>query len=167
MIKKQGEYSCPHDCIYFFRGLSGLYSCVNPHCSVKRDLSGPSLLGRLYPEPRVSCECGARVFEILTHRDCGAIFLKGYVPKEPRPTFVWQEPTTGVGDDSSAAELSLQQIQLLVTAEVSDRLVWQPAWLHVATGRLAWLPPEKSDEWLAVYAPDDSLPRNAGHVLPI
>ena len=154
---KTGRVFLPARLHLFFRGLSGLYGCVNPHCSAKRDKTGSSLLGRLYPEPRVSCDCGARVFEILTHRDCGALFLKGYVPNEARPTFVWHEPTTGIGDESSGAELSLQAIQLFVTREISHRFpVWQPAWLHVTTGQLAWVTPEPLDEWLPVYVPDDS-----------
>src|SRR5262249_43577620 len=53
----------------FFRGLSGLYGCVNPNCLAKRDQTKTTLLGKLYPEPRVTCDCGSRVYEILTHRD--------------------------------------------------------------------------------------------------
>jgi ATP-dependent helicase YprA (DUF1998 family)/predicted nucleic acid-binding Zn-ribbon protein len=139
----------------FFRGLSGLYGCVNPKCSSKRDATKPSLLGRLYPEPRVACDCGARVFEILTHRDCGATFLKGYVPREERPTFLWHEPTTGIGDESSGAELSLQEMELLVTPEPSN-LPKQPVWLNITSGQLAWTEPGQKDGWLQVYAPDGS-----------
>lgn len=139
----------------FFRGLSGLYACINPKCSEKRDPALASLLGRLYPEPRVACACGARVFEILTHRDCGAVFLKGYVPREPRPTFLWHEPTTGIGDESSGADLSLQEMELLVTPEASH-FPKQAAWLHTTSGQIAWTEPEQKEGWLLVYAPDGS-----------
>jgi ATP-dependent helicase YprA (DUF1998 family) len=139
----------------FFRGLSGLYGCVNPQCSAKRDTDKATLLGRLYPEPRVACECGSRVFEILTHRDCGAVFLKGYVPRELRPTFLWHEPTTGIGDESTGAELSLQVMELLVTSEAS-KLPKQAIWLNTASGQLAWTEPHQKDGWLQVYAPDGS-----------
>jgi ATP-dependent helicase YprA (DUF1998 family) len=152
----------------FFRGLSGLYGCVNPKCSAKRDLEKTSLLGKLYPEPRVTCECGARVFEILTHRDCGAAFLKGYVPRELRPNFLWHEPTTGIGDESSGAELSLQEMELLVTPEASN-LPKQPVWLNTTSGQLSWLEPSQKDGWLLLYAPDGSanLTPEISHVFSI
>jgi len=139
----------------FFRGLSGLYGCVNPKCSVRRDPEKTTLLGKLYPEPRVSCECGARVFEILTHRDCGALFLRGYVPREHRPTFLWHEPTTGIGDESSGAEMSLQEMELLVTPEPSSHPK-QSVWLHTTSGQLSWEEPGQKDGWLLAYAPDGS-----------
>ena len=139
----------------FFRGLSGLYGCVNPKCIARRDPEKTTLLGRLYPEPRVSCECGARVFEILTHRDCGALFLRGYVPREQRPTFLWHEPTTGIGDESSGAEMSLQEMELLVTPEPSSHPK-QSVWLHTTSGQLSWEEPGQKDGWLLAYAPDGS-----------
>jgi len=139
----------------FFRGLSGLYGCINPHCSSKRDPSRSSLLGRLYPEPRVACECGARVFEILTHRDCGAVFLRGYVPKDQRPTFLWHESTTGIGDESSGSELALQEMELMVTLEASN-FPKRSVWLNITSGQLAWTEPNQKEGWLLVYAFDDS-----------
>jgi ATP-dependent helicase YprA (DUF1998 family) len=145
----------------FFRGLSGLYGCINPKCSARRDPTKTTLLGKLYPEPRVTCECGARVFEILTHRDCGALFLKGYVPKEARPTFLWHEPTTGIGDESSGAELALQEMELLVTPEPSTHPK-QSVWLHTTSGQLSWEEPALNDGWLLVYAPDGSASSTNG-----
>ena len=103
----------------------------------------------------MACDCGARVFEILTHRDCGALFLKGYAPRELRPTFLWHEPTTGIGDESSGAELSLQEMELLVTPEASN-LPKQAAWLNTTSGQLAWTEPNEKEGWLLVYAPDGS-----------
>ncbi|HEU5070874.1 MAG TPA: DEAD/DEAH box helicase [Verrucomicrobiae bacterium] len=139
----------------FFRGLSGLYACANPKCSGKRDPKKTTLLGRLYPEPRVACECGARVFEILTHRDCGAVFLKGYVPRELRPSFLWHEPTTGIGDESSGSELALQEMELLVTPEASN-LPKQAVWLNITSGQLLWSEPATKDGWILTYAADGS-----------
>ena len=73
-----------------FRGLPPLYACINQSCSVKRNTSGDTLLGRLYTEPRTQCDCGGRVFEILTHRDCGAAFLRAFATS-PEATFLWHE----------------------------------------------------------------------------
>ena len=149
----------------FFRGLSGLYGCINATCSARRDPEKTTLVGRLYPEPRVSCECGSRVFEILTHRDCGALFLRGYVPKEQQPTFLWHEPTTGIGDESSGTEMALQEMELLVTSEPSSHPK-QSVWLHTTSGQLSWEEPGEKDGWLLAYAPDGSakLTAEVSHV---
>lgn len=144
----------------FFRGLSGLFGCVNPKCSARRDPTKTTLLGKLYAEPRVNCECGSRVFEILTHRDCGALFLRGYVPKEHRPTFLWHEPTTGIGDESSGTEMALQEMELLVTAEPSQHPK-QSVWLHTTSGQLSWEEPAEKEEWLLTYAPEASATLSA------
>lgn len=147
----------------FYRGLSGVYSCLNSRCAVRRDSSDGAILGRLYSEPRVSCDCGSRVFEVLTHRDCGALFLRGFVPDERRPTFLWHEPTTGVGDESTGLELSLTETQLLVAAEAPRFKGWQEVWLHRQTGLLQWQDPGDDGAWLAAYSPDDP---SSGNSLP-
>jgi len=73
-----------------FRGLPPLYACVNADCTERRHTASGALLGRLYTEARTQCGCGARVFEILTHRDCGAAYLRAY-GVGPRADFLWHE----------------------------------------------------------------------------
>ena len=48
-----------------FRGLHGLYACVNPHCDGRQSEPGePAVLGKLFTTPRAVCDaCGCRVFE--------------------------------------------------------------------------------------------------------
>src|SRR5207253_473570 len=52
-----------------FRGLPPLYACINRNCTSRRQATAETLLGRLYTEARTQCECGGRVYELLTHRD--------------------------------------------------------------------------------------------------
>ena len=73
-----------------FRGLPPLYACINPSCSARRHATGDTLVGRLYTEPRTQCDCGGRVFEILTHRDCGAAYLRAFATS-PKADFLWHE----------------------------------------------------------------------------
>jgi ATP-dependent helicase YprA (DUF1998 family) len=73
-----------------FRGLPPLYACINANCTARRNTHGTPLLGRLYTEPRTQCECGGRVFELLTHRDCGAAYLRAFATS-PMPDFLWHE----------------------------------------------------------------------------
>ena len=61
-----------------FRGLPGLWACVDPSCSqVEKTDQGQRPCGRLYVEPRIWCECGARVLEVFSCRICGLLFLGG------------------------------------------------------------------------------------------
>ncbi len=73
-----------------FRGLPPLYTCIDHACSARRNTSTSALAGRLYTEPRTQCECGARVYELLTHRDCGAAYIRAYAVG-PNPEFLWHE----------------------------------------------------------------------------
>ena len=63
----------------FFRGLAGLWACVDPGCSeVQEKHRGERPVGRLFTDPRVRCACGMRVLELFTCRKCGLLFLGGY-----------------------------------------------------------------------------------------
>jgi hypothetical protein len=73
-----------------YRGLPPLYACINTHCTVRRTSFAEALLGHLYTEPRTQCECGGRVFELLTHRDCGSAFLRAFATSST-PSFLWHE----------------------------------------------------------------------------
>lgn len=66
-----------------FRGLPGIWACMNPQCSEVdvryRDLPNaePRPVGKLYVTPRPWCPCGSRVLETFTCRVCGLMFLGG------------------------------------------------------------------------------------------
>jgi hypothetical protein len=126
-----------------FRGLGGIYACVNPQCSHRRVKTAAPRLGRLYDTPRLRCECGSRVYELLTHRRCGAAFLRGYWRSETED-FLWHEASSG----GSSAEERLMEVHLAVETDrchVSDRTLW----LHQRTGRLHdHRPSERSGEYL-------------------
>ena len=155
-----GKVFLPARLHLFFRGLSGLYSCANPECSEIRATDVKPLLGRMYSEPRVTCGCGGRVYEVLTHRDCGALFFRCYVDEHPRPDFAWHEPTTQVRSGNSGDTLRLVCMHLLVAGSPPDFGGWQPCWLQVSSGKLVRSEPTGRG-WLAVYVPDDSHRKNA------
>jgi len=78
-----------------FRGLHGLYACVNAHCEGRQsEPSDRALLGKLFTTPRASCDaCGCRVFEIASCRSCGSPYLLAYSQDESlaRLSFLWGE----------------------------------------------------------------------------
>jgi ATP-dependent helicase YprA (DUF1998 family)/Zn finger protein HypA/HybF involved in hydrogenase expression len=78
-----------------FRGLHGLYACVNPVCGGRQAEPGePALLGRLFTSPRSTCDsCGCRVFEISSCRSCGSPYLLAYSQDDglEHLSFLWGE----------------------------------------------------------------------------
>jgi ATP-dependent helicase YprA (DUF1998 family) len=74
-----------------FRGLPSIYACINSRCRFRRHAAGEEkLLGRLFTQPRTRCDCGARVFELYTHRDCGVSYLRVF-GSGPGADFFWHE----------------------------------------------------------------------------
>ena len=68
---------------YFFRAIQALYACCDPNCTaVEPDYHFEERkVGKLYRQPRIRCECGARVLELLYCQTCGEVFLGGYYSK--------------------------------------------------------------------------------------
>jgi ATP-dependent helicase YprA (DUF1998 family) len=96
-----------------FRGLPRMFTCVNPKCpSVNAGEAAP-LLGGLFLSPRLTCtSCGSRVFELYTHRTCGAALLKAYVDRNDLqfPRFLWTQDESG----------ELQEVHLLLEPPRQD-----------------------------------------------
>lgn len=127
----------------FYRGLPGLWVCLDPDCSgLKEDeRGGPT--GKLFGQPRESCDyCGARVLELYTCRNCGAAYARAYTDDVENPQFLWSERgegfTTAVGD----VVAELQPLDLLLETPTGSNAV--PADYDLLTGRLN--PPSLGDE---------------------
>jgi Lhr-like helicase len=115
-----------------FRGLPPLYACINSSCTARRHASGETLLGRLYTEQRTQCECGARVFELLTHRDCGAAYLRVFATSSA-PDFLWHER----GGTLTAFGRPLHELHLLIEEpHPSMGSAYSPLVVDVQTGRV-------------------------------
>jgi ATP-dependent helicase YprA (DUF1998 family) len=119
-----------------FRGLPKLYACLNPDCEGKRDTTeGP--LGAIWTSPHADCpQCGSRVFELWSHRDCGAAFIHAHRLKFPdpgRPQFLWARPEAPEEKDQDLFE----EIALLVEPPRTEGDPRPPQYLSVASGMLA------------------------------
>ena len=60
----------------FQRSLSGLWTCIDPDCSLKHE-SSTWPLGKLYLDHRNSCECGAPTLDVMTCKRCSETTLAG------------------------------------------------------------------------------------------
>ena len=123
----------------FFRGLQGLWVCMDPSCSGLQGESG-SIAGRLYTQPRDRCEsCAALVLELYTCRLCGSAYGRGYAPDPADPHVIWPEQGAMMTLDSGAV-LPLQPVDILIgTPRNSDTAV--QAVLDLVTGEIDAMQP--------------------------
>lgn len=142
----------------FYRGISGLFACTNPNCTERLDNNPPPqapILGRLFTSPHLHCSCStkARVFEILTHRDCGTAFLRAYV-RGDNGKFLLYEPTNAIGFENDITE-NLFEIQLLVDGDPHPNALGSclEVWLDISTGHLVDTEPKYIEGFIKVYIP--------------
>ncbi|WP_245760091.1 DEAD/DEAH box helicase [Pseudomonas graminis] len=150
--RSDGRVLLPTRLHLFHRGLPGLYACVDPNCSSRlADHNGPTTLGRFQTKSSTQCNCDsrARVFEFLTHRDCGAAFVRGYVSEDMK--FVWHQPS---GPLSDGGVTTLMPIDIFVEETTHPRSRHIEKWLHMATGVLTDVCPENSLGFRKVRVPD-------------
>ena len=87
----------------FFRGITGIWACIDPHCSEVQERfrvsDNPRPLGKLYMEPRPWCACGARVLELFSCRHCGLLFLGGIPDSSYQSLWPWSDDLSGERQD--------------------------------------------------------------------
>lgn len=118
----------------FYRGLAGLWVCMDPQCTSlpAEKRGGPA--GKLFSQPRDRCDCGARVLELFTCRNCGTAYARAYTNDLDEPNFLWSE-AGGAFRTLSGQFDELAPLDLLLEAPVFDESV-EPAEYDLVTGRL-------------------------------
>ena len=118
----------------FFRGLPGLWVCMDADCTALDDGERDGICGTMYSQPRDSCDCGARVLELYTCRNCGTAYARAYTDDIDVPQALWPEPGESLrmveGETSP-----LHALDLLLEAPALDNLA-EPADYDLETGRL-------------------------------
>ncbi len=123
--------SLPSRAHLLFRGLEGAPACVDLTCPHRGDDVGVApLLGKFYDSPHRHCVCGSRVYELLTHRDCGAAYIRAY-STGLQGDFLWHEPSKDLAGQGTA----LYEVHLLVEHERTGRAVLE-LWPYKRTGQL-------------------------------
>ena len=137
----------------FFRGLPGLWACMDPACENLDEADSDGLCGALYSQPRETCQCGARVLELFTCRNCGTAYARAYTDDVDCPSALWSEP----GESLRVAEgetAPLAPLDLLLETPASDEAA-EPADYDLETGRLN--PPTLGNRIRRVYLRSDRL----------
>ncbi|MHC9242901.1 DEAD/DEAH box helicase [Pseudomonas aeruginosa] len=148
--QKKGRPFCPIRSHLFFRGLPGLYACTNVKCGTNGSKS-PNILGRLHATERLQCDCGARVYELLTHRSCGAAYLRAYM--QAGGNFLWHQPSNGTWTDTQLLEAQFYVLSPSEVESTSGCVIW----LHTTTGQLV---PQKplnafNEHYLPLLRPEE------------
>lgn len=71
----------------FFHNMQNLWACVDPNCPIAAtdrfdvDAQQRPTVGQLYPTHRLTCDCGARVLDLIVCEQCGEVFLGGFRSK--------------------------------------------------------------------------------------
>lgn len=85
-----GKVLFPSRVHMFFRGLKGVYACLNPNCT-ETNQDGDLKIGKVYLDSyRDKCECGGKIYELINHRRCGALLIKGFIDLNVRERYyIW------------------------------------------------------------------------------
>jgi hypothetical protein len=152
-VGRQEQPLLPTRMHMFFRGLPSVHACLNEACTERRFTEGAkSILGRFYTEHRTHCKCGARVFEIFTHRDCGVAFMRAFGVGR-RADFLWNEH----GGTLSQFGAPLHEIHFLLEEPHPDQVRnVEPVWLDIATGRLKNAQPALGTGFRLMYRPTEA-----------
>ena len=103
-------------------------------CQSLDEADSDGICGTLYSQPRETCQCGARVLELFTCRNCGTAYARAYTDDVDCPSALWSEP--GASLRMAEGETApLAPLDLLLETPASDEAA-EPADYDLETGRL-------------------------------
>jgi Lhr-like helicase len=80
---------------YFVNVDTGWWACTDPDCPAvdpsEFRKGGRRAVGKLYSQPQIRCECGARCLDLYACQTCGDIMLGGYTADDPTGMFLLPE----------------------------------------------------------------------------
>ena len=118
LAAKQGNILFPVRLHMFVRGLQGLYACSNPKCTHAKHSEREKLpLGKIYSIPKDRCECSGKIYELVNHIKCGALYLRVFVQKMEGQPYWYVFPQRGLSGDVNA----LQEMLLYVVPQNYQR----------------------------------------------
>lgn len=93
---KENKVLLPARVHLLFRGIHGIYACLNPECKHNHDVMGIRI-GNISQKPTLTCtECGSRVFELMCDRRCGTLYIRAFIDDvlTSQENFLWSEKST-------------------------------------------------------------------------
>lgn len=151
LAAKNGNILFPVRLHMFLRGLQGLYACSNPKCTCTKYSESEKLpLGKVISIPKDKCECGGRIYELVNHIKCGALYLKVYLQKNDGQPYWYVFPERGLnGDANSLNEMLLYVVPKNYQKRKNDNI----GALDPLTGKL-YTSPQNDENLLTVIYND-------------
>ncbi len=150
LAAKDGNILFPVRLHMFLRGLQGLYACSSPQCTCAKSSENERIpLGRVVSVPKEKCDCGGRIYELVNHIKCGALYYRVYVQMTDGQPYWYVFPQRGLnGDANSLKEMLLYIVPQNYRRGINDKL----GSLDPLTGRLYITPKEDESLLLVVYS---------------
>src|SRR6266540_4114178 len=164
-----------------FRTVPGWWACARADCPAVdprfRDSDRPRTVGRLYAEPRIRCECGARCLDVWVCQTCGEHLLGGYCSDDGAGGYYLLPELTDLErvPDLAFAERTYQRYRFFWPRPPTDTTPmadeWNAGGVHFQWVRAALGPPagrvepdrsSNANGWLFTMRPDG--PRGAVQV---
>jgi len=143
-----------------FRGIPGLFACINPACEKENDQEAEKIFGKLYTSPRIRCDnCGGRVYEILTHRECGAAYIRAYCSKDKGLT----KNEMLHNEQAFIREDDLQEAHLFIETKViygPERMNTSYSFIHIFSGKILLQDPGDRKNYIKVVSGEYLGPNN-------
>lgn len=151
LAARDGNILFPVRLHMFLRGLQGLYACSNPKCTCAKQSEREKLpLGKIISIPRDKCECGGRIYELVNHIKCGALYLRVYVKKTEGQPYWYVFSQRGInGDANSLKEMLLFVVPQKYQRRKNDNM----GSLDPLTGKL-YIFPQEDDTLLPIVYSD-------------
>lgn len=152
LAKKDEEILFPVRLHMFVRGIQGLYACSNPKCSCGAKYSSEEKLplGKIISLPQEKCGCGGRIYELVNHVKCGALYFKVYAQKMLGTGYWYVFPNKGLsGSANELVEMLLYICPDDYVLKSKDRI----GYLDPITGKL-YLDYQDDETLLKVLYPD-------------
>lgn len=152
LAKRNDEILFPVRLHMFVRGIQGLYACSNPYCKCGAKYSEEEKLplGKVISIPRYKCECGGRMYELVNHIKCGALYFRAYVQKINGTGYWYVFPNKGLdGGSNELTEMLLYICPKGYELKNRDKV----GYLDPFTGKL-YLDYQNDDSLLKVLYPE-------------
>jgi len=151
LAAKDGNILFPVRLHMFLRGLQGLYACSNPKCTYAEYSEREKVpLGKVISIPKEKCKCGGRIYELVNHIKCGALYFRVYIQKIEGQSYWYTFPQCGLnGDVNSLKEMLLYIVPKNYQRRKNEKI----GSLDSLTGKL-YLTPQDDESLLAVVYSD-------------
>lgn len=157
--EKPGEASLlPCRIHSFFRGLPGLWICMNAECpDAQSDVPSPA--GKLFAQPHERCTCcDSPVLEYFTCRHCGTSYARAYTNDVAQPRYLWAKEGDRI--DTAAGFLeALHPLDLLLEEPPSEDRA-RAAHYDLVSGQLN--PDELGEKFRTVFLAPPRAPPAGG-----